>query len=226
MGSQLGFQATTELRSLRLAKLSLSRFERGANVHFMTEWGLLCTRVWERGEPRGRSDREGTRVAGTPPPPPPPRTPPPNLSPHPPPPSLGTLAGRTGGLGAGAGSPAFPGTQHPFDPGPLLGSLPAAPHPARLLARTPICIPLRVAPGHGARLPGLGDGRRLDPARNRTPPSPEYSPRVRPWQMLAPKRQVSSPSRYARSSSCLLLLSESSPLPLSSLSSVTHKDYL
>ena len=71
LGSQLGFQATTELRSLRLAKLSLSRFERGANVHFMTERGLLCMRVWERGEPWGRSDREGSRVAGTPPQPPP-----------------------------------------------------------------------------------------------------------------------------------------------------------
>ena len=67
LGSQFRFQATTELRSLRLAKLSLSRFERGANVHFMTERGPLCTRMWERGEPWGRSDREGSRVAGTPP---------------------------------------------------------------------------------------------------------------------------------------------------------------
>ena len=184
-------------------------------MHFMTERGPLCTRVWERGEPWGRSDREGSRVAGTPPQPPPTS----------PPPSLGTLAGRTGGLGAGAGSPAFPGVQHPFDPGPLLGSLPAASHAARLLAPTPICIPIRVAPGHGAQLPGPGDGRRLDPARNRTPPSPEYSPRVRPWQMVAPKRQVSSPSRYARSSSCGCS-SPKARLSLSSLSSVTHKDYL
>lgn len=157
----------------------------------MTERGLFYAGVGERGA-AGTLRLGRTRVAGTPPQPLPTSPRHPRLEPWP---------DAQGASGPEPGVQPCQAHSTVLTPALCSGSLPRRTSPRSPARPHPHLYPPSSSPR--SRSPSLGPGRwsRLDPARNRRLRRPQYSPRVRPWQMLAPKRQVSSPSRYARSSS-------------------------